>query len=225
MKNTKIYLDEAGRPLPPEEQEKLRQRQIEEDAHIEASQRDRKKALLAIARFKERQLARRDWISIDDVIDWRSRDRATGVVREDCQLVALRDVDLATRGKGGYIIWWPAAGHEVLHAKVLADVPEWIVTRLNPPEPAVVGEALHRPLSSVAQSRTIRGIVGAIAAATRGERNSLLYWGACRLAELVHECVLSQHEAFDLAIEAGRQAGLPYLEARRTVQSAFRDAV
>jgi hypothetical protein len=132
---------------------------------------------------------------------------------------------VGTRGKGGYIVWWPAEGHEVMHAKRLADVPEWILARLSPPEPAVVREASHRPLSSAAQSKAILGIVGTIAAAAKGERNSLLYWGACRLAELVHECVLSPNEAFDLAIEAGRQAGLPCLEARRTVQSAFRGAV
>jgi hypothetical protein len=130
-----------------------------------------------------------------------------------------------TRGLGGYIIWWPAEGHEVLQAKVLAAIPEWIFARLNPPAPAAVREASHWPLSSAAQSKAILGIVGAIAAATNGERNSLLYWGACRLVELVHERALSQDEAFDLAIEAGRQAGLPYLEARRTVKSAFRGAV
>jgi hypothetical protein len=89
----------------------------------------------------------------------------------------------------------------------------------------MVREPSHRLLTHAAQSKAIQGVVGTIAAAAKGERNSLLYWGACRLAELVHDCVLSQSEAFDLAIEAGRQAGLPYLEARRTVQSAFRGAV
>jgi hypothetical protein len=130
-----------------------------------------------------------------------------------------------TRGKGGYIIWWPAEGYEVLHAKLLADVPDWVLTRLNPPEPVAVSEAKHRLLTHAAHSKAIQGIVGAIAAAAKGQRNSLLYWGACRLAELVLERVLSQNEAFDLAIEAGRQAGLPDLEARRTVQSAFKGAV
>ena len=40
-----------------------------------------------------------------------------------------------TRGLGGYIIWWPAEELEVLHAGIVAEVPGWIIAKLNPPPP------------------------------------------------------------------------------------------
>jgi hypothetical protein len=125
-----------------------------------------------------------------------------------------------TRGKGGYIIWWPAEGLEVLHGGVLAEVPELILKKLSPPEPDPV--PVSRPVTVDFACRKIEGIIGSIATARQGERNSLLHWGACRLWELVQQSILTRSDAFALAVEAGRQAGLPHVEACRTVKSAFR---
>lgn len=133
-----------------------------------------------------------------------------------------RGVD--TRGEGGYLIWWPAAIPNGHHSAPLADVPEWMVAGLSPPEPRYPAPPTRRPLTTEFALNKIEGIVGTIAAAHEGERNSLLHWGACRLAELVDQSILARSDAFALAIEAARQAGLPDPEARRTVQSAFRGA-
>jgi hypothetical protein len=124
-----------------------------------------------------------------------------------------------SRGIGGYIIWWPAAGFHVLHGGVLALAPDWIVEALHPPEPPqnVVRFPIH--LTSPQQ---FEGIVRTIARASEGERNSICYWGACRMRELVAQHAIERNTAIEIVVEAASRAGLPRQEARRTVLSAFR---
>ena len=73
------------------------------------------------------------------------------------------------------MIWWPAEGLEVLHAGVLAEVPESIIERLNKePDPIPI----RRPVTLKSAKRQLDGIIGAIATAPEGQRNSLLHWPA-----------------------------------------------
>jgi Bifunctional DNA primase/polymerase, N-terminal len=126
-----------------------------------------------------------------------------------------------TRAEGGYVLWWPAAIEHGHHRAPLAELPDWLVEALTPPKPET-RPVFQRPKTPSAAKAKIEGIVGAVATATEGQRNSLAYWGACRLAELVKQAVIAQGDAIAIAIEAGRQAGLSPKEAQRTVASAFR---
>ena len=60
-----------------------------------------------------------------------------------------------------------------------------------------------------------------IASAGNGSRNSLLFWGACRFAELVTQGVITEGLAEEILIDAASKSGLHITEARKTVQSAF----
>ena len=62
------------------------------------------------------------------------------------------------------------------------------------------------------------------AGAREGERNQMLFWSACRLAERVSAGQLSQREASALLNAAAHEAGLTENEAQRTIQSAWRAA-
>jgi hypothetical protein len=125
-----------------------------------------------------------------------------------------------TRGIGGYIIWWPAEGLEVLHGNVLAEVPDWIIRKLETPKAA---EYVPRPITVTSVCRSIEGIIRMIATATPGERNGKLFWGANRLKDAADQSIISHSDAMGLALEAATRCGLPYVEARKTVASAFRN--
>jgi hypothetical protein len=129
-----------------------------------------------------------------------------------------RGVD--TRGHGGYIIWWPATGLQVMHGETLASVPASIINALAPPDRTMPHSSRKVQTSAQAQ-RLVEGIIRTIARAREGERNALAFWGACRLAEMVSRSLISRDDAIDITTEAASRAGLPYEEARRTAQSAL----
>src|SRR4051812_30484619 len=105
-----------------------------------------------------------------------------------------------TRGDGGFAISWFAAGLECLDHTPPAEWPAWLLAQLLPrPTPA----SALRPLTQ----RGERGIDGALrlaATAAVGERNAVLHWAACRLAERVRDGQISATEAEALLVAAGR---------------------
>jgi hypothetical protein len=125
-----------------------------------------------------------------------------------------------TRGLGGYIIWWPACGLEVLHARVLAPVPEWILEALNP-KPAPIVTRLTS--SSAPTSGSIRGALRVLAEAREGERNQALFWASCRMGEAIRAGTITENEALALLTSVGRQRGLLDREILRTARSGIQE--
>jgi hypothetical protein len=128
-----------------------------------------------------------------------------------------------TRGAGGYIIWWPASGLEVLHRDVLAPVPGWILEALNPkvvPITTRISMTAYRPSTA-----SIRGALNVLANAHEGERNRILFWTACRMAEAMRAGTISESEATGLLLSVGRSVGLFDREILRTARSGFEEGI
>jgi hypothetical protein len=128
-----------------------------------------------------------------------------------------------TRGHGGFIIWWPACGLDVLHPHMLAPVPDQILQALQPPQTSERPTAGTINIGKNADAKIV-GIIRAVASAREGERNQITFWGACRLAELVIQNRIDRSTAIDLIVEAASRTGITRMEALRTVHSAFRSS-
>jgi hypothetical protein len=120
-----------------------------------------------------------------------------------------------TRGKGGYIIWWPAEGLEVLHADVLAEVPDWVTSRLRP---STAAARVQQPLRCDAD---LDPLLGVILRAKEGERNTATFWAACRLAEHVHAGQLSDGDMIDLVVVPRRGTDFPSSKQERLRTARF----
>ena len=117
------------------------------------------------------------------------------------------------RAEGGYIIAWYAAGFECLDHAPRAPWPGWLTREISPPAPP------RPPVRPVTASVSVAGIaaLGAkVAGAAEGNRNSILFWAAKRLAENR----MPAREIETLLLPAALSAGLAELEARRTLSSA-----
>jgi hypothetical protein len=119
------------------------------------------------------------------------------------------------RASGGYAIWWPAAGLPVLSDVAAAPWPDWLCTA----SPSVA----RSPNSSsrVPINHAIAGLVRLVIGARAGERNSLTFWAACRIGEMVASGLLDAKLAAAIITEAAIHTGLPYLEAERTAWSGI----
>lgn len=129
-------------------------------------------------------------------------------------------------GHGGYVVG-PASVHQsgVIYTPVdssapIIPVPAWLASALRPapaPEPA------HGARRQVSTFGALRGLVSVILDATpERDRNTRLYWSACRTGELVSAGRVDEPTATDVLVDAAMRTGLPEAEARRTIASGLR---
>jgi hypothetical protein len=124
-----------------------------------------------------------------------------------------------TRGDGGYVILWFAAGLACHDQSPPAPWPAWLRTAMAPPpRPAMV---LRRTQTVVPAETAVAGIVRRVAEAREGERNSVLFWAACKLLD--RGTRLRDIEALLIPTAVG--IGLSDIEVRRTITSAQGRAV
>jgi hypothetical protein len=71
----------------------------------------------------------------------------------------------------------------------------------------------------------LRGVLGRVAGAAQGERNNLVFWGACRVLEMVRTGAIGDAAgAFEALNLVSLRTGLPQWEVTDTIQSALRRA-
>lgn len=121
------------------------------------------------------------------------------------------------RADGGYIIWWPAAGYAV-NPLPIEPWPDNLVGRFLPPPPPSAPREITPAEFSDAK---LGGLIRRVATAANGERNNLLFWGACRLGEMIDAGQIGRRAAEELLISAADNTGLDRISASRTIASGL----
>jgi hypothetical protein len=143
-----------------------------------------------------------------------------GVVNRQSPPGLARGVD--TRGEGGAVIWWPAAGCPVLCDAPPAPWPYWLLQALlwRPPTPAIAARAGSASTASDAQ--VLQRLARRVIHTPEGQRNGVLFWAACRLGEEIRNGKIDERSGVAVLTGATLRAGLPESEVRRTIASGLR---
>lgn len=131
------------------------------------------------------------------------------------------------RGGRGYVIG-PGSVHATGVLYELADeeqppvpAPAWLLAALQAPVPAPRMPS-DRPAPQGAGA--LVGLVRTVLNAGQGNRNSCLYWAACRAFEHARNGQLDERAVAGALVDAATHTGLTEAEARTTIASAYRSA-
>jgi hypothetical protein len=128
------------------------------------------------------------------------------------------------KSHGGYVLAppspHPSGGRYAWHRFApIAPAPPWLVNLLRQPEPTPPPVKVgNLPIGL----GCIAGPVRAVAEAAKGERNRVLFWASCVLAEHVTAGRVALDEGRDALLAAAAETGLPPVEAARTLRSGLR---
>jgi hypothetical protein len=139
------------------------------------------------------------------------------------------------KSDGGYIIWWPSSAGRVLCDGPVAPFPAWVidlshVNGHNGKQCSRLGSEIssnpnrqHLPPVETTRNfpRRVDHILRKVETAKPGERNRLLYWAACRLAEIVAEGGLKPAVAVQLLSGAAQLCGLSRDDGQRSVAATI----
>jgi hypothetical protein len=155
------------------------------------------------------------------------RSRSGGLHAVFAYKAGLRTIGLDKIGKGVELrstgasaIYWPAAGLPVLCDALPADLPSWVSP--PPPAPPAPRYVASGPRPAERILKQVMGLVRVVASAPQGQRNASLFWAASRASEIIGQGELSAAHAEAVLVEAAARSGLDQVEARQTIQSAFR---
>lgn len=124
-----------------------------------------------------------------------------------------------TRGEGGYAIWWPAAGCPVVCDAPPAPWPRWLFDALFP---TIRSSARITPAVMASDVQILERLARRVIHTPEGQRNSLLFWAACRVGEAIRSGKIDEQCGFAVLSGAALRAGLPASEAKGTIASGIR---
>lgn len=131
-------------------------------------------------------------------------------------------------GNGGYVVG-PGSVHHTGVIYTPADpsapirpVPGWLTEVLAPPRSP---EPRYIARQNTSAHGVLRGLVRVVLEATpERDRNTRLYWSACRAAKMVNEGAVDEATATAVLADAATRTGLPEAEALRTIASGMNAA-
>ena len=134
-----------------------------------------------------------------------------GVKNSVSKLVTGIDV----RGEGGYVIHWRNGVIE----KPVDQFPLWLREKIwPPPSPKIARTKFHRIPN---RGDPLVPLMRVIENAREGQRNSLLYWAACRAKEHIEAGRLKREEVEEHLAKSGDYVGLEKKEIAATIKSAL----